>query len=519
MVITHTDVTERRRAEEEARIQSAVLDQLEIAVVGADPDQRITRWSTGAELLYGWSQAEVLGRSSRELFDARAVTAVAEDQAVLDRRYEMSRKDGTRFVGHARWMELLDTAGRVTGTLSVAMDVSAQDRAQEDARAARTNLEAVTDSMSEGLFALGPDGGVTLMNRAAESMLGWSLEDVRGQSLHAITKHRRSDGLTHAADACPVGRAGAQDCVLQVEDDVFVRRDGLDVPVSYTVTPLQTADGVGGWVLVFMDATHVRAEQERMQDELSAVVWIQRVETALAEDRFTLYAQPIVDLSTMAVTQHELLLRVVEKDGTISGPGEYLATAEEYGLIQDIDRWVLQRAIELAAAGHAVEVNVSAASASDPVLLDDLAGWLAASGADPALLVLEITETTAITNVEAGRRFVQRIRELGCQVALDDFGTGYSGFAYLKQLPVDYLKIDIEFVHDMCVNSASRHVVEAVVQLAKGFGLRTVAEGVEDSETLQLLVDLGVDYAQGYHLGRPGPLAQASLSTSPQEPT
>ena len=505
VVIAHTDVTERRRLEEESRATSAALDQLEVAVVGADEEGRITSWSPGAERLYGWSDVEVLGRTVDEMLNPRPLAVSDAQSPAMDGRYEVAHKDGSTFTAHARWTELHDSEGQPAGSIGIAMDVSAQHRAEVQTGSARDRLRAVTDSMSEGLLALDPDGGVTLMNQAAESMLGWSLHEISGQRLHDITRHRRSDGLHHGSKECPVGGAAGLAGVIQVEDDVFIRRDGLELAVLYTVTPLGTTTGVDGCVVVFMDATHVRAEQERAQKELDAVVWIQRVEAAREEDRFRLYAQPIVDLTTMAVTQHELLLRVLEKDGTISPPSEYIATAEEFGLIGDIDRWVIRSAIDLAASGRAVEVNVSAASVCDIAILDEIELWLITSGVDPALLVFEITETAIIANEQAGRRFVERIHEFGCKVALDDFGTGYSGFAYLKQLPVDYLKIDIEFVRDLCHDSGSRHVVEAVVKMARGFGLKTVAEGVEDAETLDLLIGLGVDYAQGYHLGRPAP--------------
>lgn len=517
IVITHSDVTDRRRMEQEAQATAAVFDQLQVAVVGTDL-AHITRWSGGAERLYGWSAAEALGQSATDLITRRPVAPLVGEGTVLDGLFELDRKDGSTFVGHQRWTELHDGDGQVTGTLGVGMDVSAQHRAENEAAAARNHLRAVTDSMSEGLFALDRDGGVTLMNHAAESMLGWSLDDVRGQRLHDITLHRGSDGTGHPGDDCPVLRAGHEDQELRVEDDVFLCRDGIALPVSYTVTPLVTADGVEGCVVVFMDATHVRAEQQRLQQELSALVWIQRVEAALVEDRFLLYSQPIVELSSGTVTQSELLLRVQEKDGTISPPGDYLSTAETYGLIGDVDRWVIPRAIDHAARGHAVEVNVSASSVSDPKLLADIERWLLMSCADPALLVFEITETALISNEEAGHRFVERIHELGCKVALDDFGTGYGGFTYLKRLPVDYLKIDIEFVHDLCLDSSSRHVVEAVVNLARGFGLQTVAEGVENQETLELLTELGVDFAQGYHLGRPAPFSPTTVRQDRKHP-
>jgi EAL domain-containing protein (putative c-di-GMP-specific phosphodiesterase class I) len=232
---------------------------------------------------------------------------------------------------------------------------------------------------------------------------------------------------------------------------------------------------------------------------------INRVEDALAEDRFVLYAQPIIDLRTGETVQHELLLRMREADGAIVGPGEFLAVAEKYALIGEIDWWVIRRAVQIAAAGSAVELNLSARSIGDVDVLEHIERSIAQAGAPPANIVFEITETAIVEDEEAARRFAERLHVLGCRIALDDFGTGYGGFTYLKQIPVDYLKIDIEFVRDLAINAASHHVVQAVVALARDFGVRTVAEGVEDERTLDLLRELEVDFAQGYHIARPAP--------------
>jgi PAS domain S-box-containing protein len=507
VVISHTDVTARRRREDEARAQSSTLADLGIAVVAADRGDHVTYWSAGAVELFGWSSDDAVDRSVRDLIHPEPSTAVeGGDHPVVDGHYELSRKDGSTFAGHVRWTEMRDGDGKAAGTVGVALDVSAQRRAAVEAVTARNHLRAVTDSMTEGLFALDRDGRVTLMNQAAEDMLGWSLDEVRGQRLHDITRHHRSGSPCDASSGCTVAGTGGDTGVIRVVDDVFVRRDGMGLPVSYTMTPLETSGDMEGFVVVFMDATHVLAEQERLQKDRRTAAWIERVKETLDEGRLLLYAQPIVELSAMKVVQQELLLRVEEKDGTISPPGEYLETAEQHGLIGDIDRWVIQQAVGLAAEGRAVEVNISASSIDDTILLRDIERWLTASGADPSLLVFEITETTMIANQDAGRHFVDLMHRLGCRVALDDFGTGYSGFAYLKQLPIDQLKIDMEFVRDLSTSPASRHVIEAVVNLAHGFGLTTVAEGVEDLDTLELLISLGVDHAQGFHLGRPAPI-------------
>ena len=203
--------------------------------------------------------------------------------------------------------------------------------------------------------------------------------------------------------------------------------------------------------------------------------------------------------------QHELLLRMLGPDGQIVPPGDFLPVAEQYALICEIDRWVIKQAARIAGGGCPVELNISARSVGDPEVLEHIERCIDQCEVSPGLLVFEITETAIVEGEDAARTFAERLHALGCKVALDDFGTGYGTLSDLKQIPVDYLKLDIEFVRDLVSNRASRHVVQAVVALARDFGLKTVAEGVEDAETLQLLSQLGVDFAQGFHIARPEP--------------
>jgi EAL domain-containing protein (putative c-di-GMP-specific phosphodiesterase class I) len=219
-----------------------------------------------------------------------------------------------------------------------------------------------------------------------------------------------------------------------------------------------------------------------------------------------LYSQPIVSLTGGRPTE-ELLLRMIGRDGEIIQPGSFLPVAEKFGLIIEIDRWVVTEAIRIAASSQrAIEVNLSAKSIGTSDLLPLIEHQIREHGADPANLVFEITETALMRDLTAGQAFAHGLAEIGCGVALDDFGTGYGSFTYLKTLPITYLKIDIEFVRDLVTNQANRHVVKAIVSLAKAFGLRTIAEGIEDEETLTLLRAEGVDFGQGFHLGRPAPV-------------
>ena len=197
------------------------------------------------------------------------------------------------------------------------------------------------------------------------------------------------------------------------------------------------------------------------------------------------------------------------RDGELIAPSAFLPAAEKHGAIRDIDRWVIAKGADIAARGIDVEINISAASIDDPSLIADIEHELERTGADPARLVFEITETALVEKTEVAVALAEHLRTLGCRFALDDFGSGYGGFHYLKHLPMDFLKIEREFIRDALTNDADQHVIHAIVGLARGFGLQTIAEGVEDQATLELLRDFGVDHAQGFHLGRPAPLPAA----------
>jgi diguanylate cyclase (GGDEF)-like protein len=237
--------------------------------------------------------------------------------------------------------------------------------------------------------------------------------------------------------------------------------------------------------------------------EADRETWVGRIHDALENDRFVLYAQPIIDLASGATAQHELLLRLRDHDDQLIGPLAFLPTAERCGLIGAIDQWVIQRATGLARSGQCVAVNLSAASAADPAVIALIERELRDQHTDPTTIMFEITETAVMQNLDHGRRFAERMVAMGCSFALDDFGTGFASFTYLKKLPVRYLKIDLEFVRDVSRSPRDRAVVSAIVELARGFGQQTIAEGVEDEETARVLRELGVTFAQGYLFGRP----------------
>lgn len=253
------------------------------------------------------------------------------------------------------------------------------------------------------------------------------------------------------------------------------------------------------------------------------MTWVQRIRGALEEDRFTLLAQPIVELSTGRTTQHELLLRMRDATGDLIPPGAFLPIAERLDMVSEIDRWVVRSAMDLLqkherpGAALTLEVNLSTRSLVDPALLELIEAELGRTRISPERLIFEVPETAAVTNLAATRSFGERLSELGCRFALDDFGAGFGSFYYLKHLPFDFVKIDAEFVRNCARNQTDRLLIGAVVDIARGLGKKTIAELVGDEETLRVLRRLGVDYGQGYHLGRPEPaevLSRAALASA-----
>jgi diguanylate cyclase (GGDEF)-like protein/PAS domain S-box-containing protein len=261
------------------------------------------------------------------------------------------------------------------------------------------------------------------------------------------------------------------------------------------------------------------ASEDREERMLSRMTWADRIRDALVDDAFVLYAQPVMSLGADPVPRSELLLRMLGENGDVIPPASFLYIAERFDLIQEIDRWVVSHAIELLseeqAAGREVVlcVNLSAKSVVDPALPAHIAGELRAHGADGRGLCFEVTETAAVVNIDRARHFASLVAEMGCEFALDDFGAGFASFYYLKHLAFDLLKIDGEFVTDLATSRTNQLVVKAVVDIARGLGKRTIAEFVEDAETLELLRGMGVDYAQGFYVAKPAPLPllQAAL--------
>ena len=254
-------------------------------------------------------------------------------------------------------------------------------------------------------------------------------------------------------------------------------------------------------------------EQARRHSEMQ---WVSRINRALEEKRLVLYRQPIISLSNgFAIHHYELLLRMVDQEGKLIPPGNFIPAAERFGLMPTLDRWVMENALaycskmreQLPECDHYnCAINLSGTSLNDDKMLEFIREQMGRYNVDPARLCFEITETAAIANLAHATEFIRELRALGCSFALDDFGSGLSSFAYLKNLPVDYLKIDGRFVKDIETDAMDNAIVESINQIGHVLGIRTIAEFVENNAIRDKLVQMGVDFAQGYGLGKPEPL-------------
>jgi len=267
-------------------------------------------------------------------------------------------------------------------------------------------------------------------------------------------------------------------------------------------------DNGRGNTYLFSDANSAR---EQIHERLR---WKDIIENALNENRLMLYFQPILDTRSNTISHHEALLRVIQDNGEILPPGTFIAEAEQAGLINLVDYHVLELALqylsEQKGSVNKIAVNISGKTINDENLVSHIINLISTYQVAPESIIFEITETAAVADILVASKIMKDINSIGCQFALDDFGIGFSSFYYLKQLPAQYIKIDGAFIRNITSNLDDQLFVQAITTVSSGLGKKTVAEFVENQEALDLIREYGVDYAQGYHIGKP----QAEPQTS-----
>ncbi|HXS80734.1 MAG TPA: EAL domain-containing protein, partial [Gammaproteobacteria bacterium] len=251
--------------------------------------------------------------------------------------------------------------------------------------------------------------------------------------------------------------------------------------------------------------------------------WVARITRALEEERFELYYQPIVPIRSEKGhwPHYELLLRMRDEEGKLVAPTAFIPAAERYNLMPALDRWVISYTLEtLAFRGapgttpYTLAINVSGTTLNDARFLDFVLDELTAASVAPGAICFEITETAAIANLDRVISFMRALKARGCRFSLDDFGTGLSSLTYLKNLPVDYVKIDGQFVRNVLRDGADECVVESIARMARAFRIHAIAERVESRDVMKRLGELGVSFAQGYFVAVPQPVSELPVRAS-----
>jgi PAS domain S-box-containing protein len=347
-------------------------------------------------------------------------------------------------------------------------------------------VEELKFDIERDLLCVVDDGGhFTSLNGGWKRVLGWTSDELMSRPyIDFVHPDDRERTLEEAAKGTRPGRE-----IAKFENRYRVRSGGWR-----WLRWSARSDGKS-WFAVAYDVTEEKEAERRLQ-------------RILTDEHLVAYSQPIMDQRRGSVAQEELLarLRAPDSGDGVIAPSEFLPDVERSGLIGLVDRWMVSQGAAVASQGRRAEVNLSARSIEDEALAIELTDAIARTGACAENLIFEITETAALTHLDAAQDFAERLTGLGCSFALDDFGTGFGSLTYLRQLPVRYLKIDASFVRHLVASPEDRAIVRGIVAIARELGMLTVAEGIEDTETLALVRDYGVDYAQGYLIGPPTPL-------------
>jgi len=560
IVFQMEDIAERKASECEIRKLLRSVELSPVATVITDRDANIEYSNRRFTELTGYSHEEIMGqktninssgKTSEKTYEVMWTTLQSGEQwqgDLLNRR-----KDGSLYWARTTIFPIFDNQGNISNYVSMQEDVSETRRLHKrlqyeashdqltglisrrefDRRLEDAIIRANTDLCTHALCFLDLDQ-FKIINDTAGHIAGDALLTRIGQTLlnrvrsHDVAARLGGDEFALILNNCEIRKA--QQIVETLGDVIanirFSWEDRIyQVSVSAGITPIDGSILDPVELIKQVDAACYASKEAGRntvtlyrQDDIgicqrrSEANWVPRIRAAMAEKRFRLYLQPIIPLdeARSGEVAYEVLIRLLDRAGQIIAPGEFLPAAERYGLVSSIDRAVfdelyatLLRRPELVKASSSFSVNLSGLSLAQADLLDHIVTTIETGEIDAAKFQFEVTETAAISNIMDARRFMETLQGIGCRLLLDDFGRGLSSFAYLKNLPVNVLKVDGLFVREMLRNRDDYNIVRMINQLAHSLELETIAEHIEDEETLLAVRELGIDHAQGYFIARP----------------
>ncbi len=553
----------------ENELAAVTLASIGDGVIRTDAEGRIDYLNPVAERLTGWTELEATGKPAGTvfaLFDemSRRSIACPVERCLAENRVVESpghavlvRADGMEFSVRDSAAPIRDRGGNLVGSVLVFKDVT-QLRGLEREMIYLASHDALTGLINRREFEARLKRALrsTRAHRRRHALLYLDLDEFKvvndtcghlagDEMLKQITallrsRVRRIDSLARLGgdefgvllEDCPLAQARqiAEELRGTVREFRFRWKDQIfEVGVSIGLVPINEASGDLAQVLSAADAAcyvakeggrnrvhEYEADDTLVAERYGEMQWIHRINRALEDRLFRLYYQPIQPLAPESEREIlcEVLIRMLDDRGRVISPAAFIAAAERYHLIGTVDRWVVRTALRALAEAQRRDaskrllfaINLSGQSLSDESFLDYVVAQLVESGVDSHRICFEITETAAISKLDGATRFIKVLREVGCRFVLDDFGSGLSSFAYLRDLPVDFLKIDGEFVKNMIDDEVKRALVESINQIGHVIGVQTIAEWVENRATLDALKKIGVDYAQGYWIAKPQPL-------------
>ena len=569
------DFTERRLAEgalfREIDRAQVTLSSIADGVIRTDARGAVDFLNPVAERMTGCSLSQAYGRPLSEVYhvvDETTRTPSFDPVEQCLREQRQIAVPGSRILLHAEGVEFTITdsvvpirnrEGEIVGAVLVFKDLS-QVREMEEEMNHLARHDALTGLINRRAFEEEVEALIEETNGNGRKHALCYLDLDEFTLINDSCGHAAGDEFIRQITSVLVGKVRSSDIVARMGGDEFgilltncgfkragsiakdlaeaVRRVRFSwedrvyaVGVSIGLVPISSDSECAEMVLKAADAAcHVAKETGRnrihvyqegdtaIAERSGEMQWISRIHKALAEDRFTLYQQPLAPLSERASPGplHEILVRMLDEDGALVPPNDFIPSAERYHLISAIDRWVIRNALSaLSQVDESIRfiLNVSGQSVSEDTFQSFVMGQFRTTGVAPERVFFEITETVAIADLQRAMRFISIFKGLGCRFVLDDFGKGVSSYTYLKNLPVDFLKIEGEFIRRMLDDPIEAAIVNSINQVGQVVGLETIAECVETEEIFDAVRQAGIDYAQGYWLARPAPLDPQELTT------
>ncbi len=562
------DMTEQKRAELELKkLSSAIEESINIVFI-TDTEGRIEYVNPTFERVTGYTKQEVIGKTPRILssgetspYKYRELWLTIKSGKTWRGIFKNRKKNGEYYWANGLVYPVKDETGRITHFIAIQEDITERMLVEERMRYLSThdgltglyNRDYFIELLGEWIGAArreGKKGGLLLLGldqfKLINDTYGHGMGDEVLRSIarliEACVRYMDDTYPRKAAKESIIARLGGDEFAIFIpylnaqeimeiaekmrkmieEFKLMGRNFYLTASIGIALYPEQGTTIKELITKADAALSHAKekgrnrceffSEEYRILEDMhERLKWKRIIFDALEKDRIELWFQPILHIKTNRIYHYEVLARMRDEKGELIFPGVFIDIAERFGLIDALNRMIVEKAIRLQAEMNrknspiTISINLSGLTLGDESSLTFISDTIKKVGANPDHLVFEITETAAVEDIEMAKRFINILKKTGCHFSLDDFGVGFTSFMYLRELSVDYIKIDGSFVRRLKENKNDQLVVQAISHIARGMNIKTIAEFVENEESLELLKEFGIDYAQGYYIGKPSP--------------